>query len=643
MNTSSLQFRLVMVIVSVGIMVALVAGMFVWQMSANLSLREQDTINQTLRDTLQNRLDSKLDVGLTNAAALAVRPDIVTALMSGDPAFAKTTLAGVSENIKKETNYKGVRLHLIDAELNSLARSWTEKGVGDSNAARASRQQIKADQKPIVGFEAGKEGVWLRSVAAIHDPDQRFIGMLEFIQGVGSISRDFEKEGRRYVALVNPDLAPQGDSVGEWKLTVTKHYSDETQAFARSVDLATLFAQGVLNTPEWYVTALPLKDIGGKQLGWHVLAEPQARLQAKIQHAHQMGWLFLLLLLLSLLAMGAGVLVLVRKAMVKPTQGIAKRMKKLAEGDFTTQFHTERNDEIGLVSQSAQNMVQQTATTFAQVRHASQQLHVAADALSQQARQINQGAQDQSRNVSATAAAVEQISRSIEEVARSAALAQQESLATRQTVEEGVQVVSVTCQDMIGIAQSVQSAAKKVTHLNASTDRVENIVQTIKDIADQTNLLALNAAIEAARAGETGRGFAVVADEVRKLAEKTIIATEEISSMVLEIQGSTDSVVKEMEQSLGQVDRGQQSAKQASTALQDIRQRVERVTQEMQQISLATQEQARATHSLGESMTGIAEVAAYNAQAVGQTQTVAEEINQQANQMEQQLAGLRLP
>ena len=86
MNTSSLQFRLVMVIVSVGIMVALVAGMFVWQMSANLSLREQDTINQTLRDTLQNRLDSKLDVGLTNAAALAVRPDIVTALMSGDPA-----------------------------------------------------------------------------------------------------------------------------------------------------------------------------------------------------------------------------------------------------------------------------------------------------------------------------------------------------------------------------------------------------------------------------------------------------------------------------------------------------------------------------------------------------------------------------
>lgn len=71
MNTSSLQFRLVMVIVSVGIMVALVAGMFVWQMSANLSLREQDTINQTLRDTLQNRLDSKFRCGIDQCRRLS--------------------------------------------------------------------------------------------------------------------------------------------------------------------------------------------------------------------------------------------------------------------------------------------------------------------------------------------------------------------------------------------------------------------------------------------------------------------------------------------------------------------------------------------------------------------------------------------
>jgi methyl-accepting chemotaxis protein len=71
-----------------------------------------------------------------------------------------------------------------------------------------------------------------------------------------------------------------------------------------------------------------------------------------------------------------------------------------------------------------------------------------------------------------------------------------------------------------------------------STKNVQSILSEIGSIAKQTNLLALNAAIEAARAGESGRGFAVVADEVRDLSARTTQFSQQISKLMLGMQGS---------------------------------------------------------------------------------------------------------
>jgi methyl-accepting chemotaxis protein len=90
----------------------------------------------------------------------------------------------------------------------------------------------------------------------------------------------------------------------------------------------------------------------------------------------------------------------------------------------------------------------------------------------------------------------------------------------------------------------VSEAISAMSSIEASAEKIGQIIGVIDEIAFQTNLLALNAGIEAARAGESGRGFAVVAQEVRALAQRSADAAREIKSLVTGTKAQVDSGVE---------------------------------------------------------------------------------------------------
>ncbi len=124
------------------------------------------------------------------------------------------------------------------------------------------------------------------------------------------------------------------------------------------------------------------------------------------------------------------------------------------------------------------------------------------------------------------------------------------------------------------------------------------MVEVIRGVSEQTNLLALNAAIEAARAGESGRGFAVVADEVRMLAARTQKSTQEIQSIIEELQAQSGLANDSMQVSLDMLSRNNELAHQANQALVGITESVADINDSNTQVATAAEQQSQVTQDI---------------------------------------------
>lgn len=129
---------------------------------------------------------------------------------------------------------------------------------------------------------------------------------------------------------------------------------------------------------------------------------------------------------------------------------------------------------------------------------------------------------------------------------------------------------AATVAGIEAIRTATASAESVIRGLGTRTQEIGGILDVIDDVGDQTSLLALNAAIIAAQAGEQGRAFSVVADEIRDLADRVLVSTKEIGSLIRAVQSESERAIDAIEAGSGSVSMGLALSAEAGRTLDEI-------------------------------------------------------------------------
>ncbi|MEQ8861267.1 MAG: methyl-accepting chemotaxis protein [Pseudomonadales bacterium] len=317
-------------------------------------------------------------------------------------------------------------------------------------------------------------------------------------------------------------------------------------------------------------------------------------------------------LIAILLAVMVGSMIM--RAIMVPLSEAVRVADNIARGDLTDRIEPHSDDEIGGLLDAMQRMSDRLRQLVQEVTESS--LTVASEARQIAAGNVSlsQRTEEQASSLEQTASAMEQMTATVRQSAENASHANHLAGEARDSAEKGGMVVS--------------SAVTAMNDINESSKQVADIIGVIDEIAFQTNLLALNAAVEAARAGEQGRGFAVVATEVRNLAQRSASAAKEIKALI------QDSVEK--------VNQGTTLVEHSGLTLNEIIERVSKVTEIVAEIAAASEEQSCGIEEVNRAVMQLDELTQQNAAMVEEATASSQAQADLANSLHQLVSQYRV-
>lgn len=346
--------------------------------------------------------------------------------------------------------------------------------------------------------------------------------------------------------------------------------------------------------------------------------------------------LMVLFSIFSVIIVSIFTVTILAKRIALPLSQISNISNKISTGDLTvTVEYLNQKDEIGILAKSFSIMITNLKKMMNEIADVVNVINVSTGEISTSALQLVSSASE-------TATAISQTTGTIEEVRQTSINSTEKSRTILESAQKTVDIAQTgkfaTEESVLGVNQvseQMNLVSQSMQRLSEQSQMIENILMTVDDLAQQSNLLAVNAAIEAAKAGEQGKGFSVVAQEIKTMSEQSKQATNQVRTILNDIQGATNVAVMAIEEGIKIVKVGRQKTEEAGTSIQMLADNISQSVTTVEQVANISQQQLIGVEQAANAMVNIRDASNQNVESVKQLEIAAQNLKELSHRMKE--------